>query len=246
MHCNGCLTYIEAISLERHHRAAKQSKRCALINMLRATNFTAEDRSTPKHAVMIFMIIERRWPSRKTSPFPLFRECTYVLNWNKYVLRWVDNTLDLLQSCTKPTCAHMRSLPIYLSVWTSSFSFHMIKEVSEQGQPGRPHLPLMSAFCPPTQRMQSNPSCCIAVIQACEKYHSIYRAWNNDISIIIPYHALYLRFWLSAWMKRRNLKSVVPTFGTLNVRIGKCEQITVFGNDTVVLLLEDTFAMPTV
>ena len=46
-------------------------------------------------------------------------------------------------------------MPFY-SVWPSSFSFHIIKEVSKQGQPGGPRLPLMSAFRPTTQCMLSN------------------------------------------------------------------------------------------
>ena len=37
------------------------------------------------------------------------------------------------------------STPFY-SVWSPSFFSHIIKEVIKQGQPGGPHLPMMSAF----------------------------------------------------------------------------------------------------
>ena len=47
------------------------------------------------------------------------------------------------------------------------------------------------------------------------------------------YHVFNLRFWLSVWRKWRNLNSVITTSGTLNVRIGKYKQTTVFENDTV-------------
>ena len=55
------------------------------------------------------------------------------------------------------TVARYRYTTHFYSVWPSSFSFHIIKEVSEQGQPGGPRLPLMSAFCPPTQCLKSKP-----------------------------------------------------------------------------------------
>ena len=40
----------------------------------------------------------------------------------------------------------------------------------------------------------------------------------------------YLQFCLSAWRKWKNLISVITTSGTLNVRIGKYKQTTVFDN----------------
>ena len=47
------------------------------------------------------------------------------------------------------------------------------------------------------------------------------------------------------WGKWRNLNSVITSSGTLNVRIGKYQQTTVFDNDTVISLLEGIFAMST-
>ena len=58
----------------------------------------------------------------------------------------------------------------------------------------------------------------------------------------MPYH-FYLQFCLSAGRKWKNLNSVFTTSGTLNVRIGKYKQTTLFDNDTVMSLLEGIFVM---
>ena len=51
------------------------------------------------------------------------------------------------------TVAHKRYTGPFYSVWSPPFSFHIINEVSEQGQPCGPLLPLMSAYWALTQYM---------------------------------------------------------------------------------------------
>ena len=88
----------------------------------------------------------------------------------------------------------------------------MVNDVSEQCQPGGPHLPMMSAFFPTRQ-------VAVYLWYSHVKFNTRHAAYCKVVfkrrllvvSILIPYHVFSHWFWFSAWRKWRNLNSALTT-----------------------------------